>query len=267
MRLKIATAASIACLLSSSPVLSQDQPDRPAAADRPTTGQAPATETVPAIEQPALDALSKMGEFLKSLGQFEITSDTTTEYVLDDGQKVMLAGTATIKARRPDRFLIDVASDRKVRQFYYDGETLTVFSPRQGFYAVVDAPPTIRETLDAAYQRYGIALPLQDVFQWGDPEAKTSEFQSAIWVGPAKLGDTVCDQYAYRTADADLQLWIARGDEVLPRKIVITSRGDPALPQYVATLDWRLDPNVTDETFVFTPPSDAQQIAIASNEP
>ncbi len=265
VRVRIVAAASLACLLVAPAALSQGEtvPDAP-----PQSAEAEqADAATPALEPAALEALDRMSAFLQSLDQFEIAADTSTEYVLADGQKVMLSGTATIRARRPDRFMIEVSSDRKVRRFYYDGATLTVVAPRMGFYAQVDAPPTIPETLDMAYQRHGIAMPLQDVFNWGDPHSETGDFESAIWVGPATVGEAVCDHYAYRTADADLQLWIARGEQPTVRKMVITSRRDEALPQYVATLAWRLDGELGDETFIFQPPDDAERITIASHEP
>jgi hypothetical protein len=263
MRLAIITVGLVAWLGSSSPALAQTHGHK-AHAETTARGEPSIGPAVPSIEPAALDALTKMSDFLKSLDQFELTAQTTTEYVLKDGQKVMLPGTATIRVRRPDRFMIDVSSDRKARQFYYDGKTLTVFAPRQAYYAVVDAPPTIHETLDAAYDKYGIALPLQDVFEWGDPKLRAVDFESAIWVGPGKIGDEVCDQYAYRTKKADLQIWIARGDKPIARKIVITGRLDSARPQYVANLDWRLDRRFADDAFTFKPPPDAKKISIAS---
>ncbi|MEJ0041147.1 MAG: DUF2092 domain-containing protein [Rhizomicrobium sp.] len=77
------------------------------------------------VEPEALAALDRMGAYLRTLQSFEIKAVTTTDVVLDDGQKVQFAGTNTYKVRRPNGFVISVANDRKVRQFYYDGKSLT----------------------------------------------------------------------------------------------------------------------------------------------
>jgi hypothetical protein len=48
----------------------------------------------------------------------------------------------------------------------------------------------------------------------------------------------------------------------LPRKIVITNRGDEARPQSVQMLDWNLKPAFSDTVFKFTPPKGASKIEI-----
>ena len=52
-------------------------------------------------------------------------------------------------------------------------------------------------------------------------------------------------------------MWIARGTEPLPCKLVVTDLTDEARPQYSAELDWMLDPTFGDVVFEFTPPKDA----------
>jgi hypothetical protein len=43
----------------------------------------------------ALAALERMGEHLKTLKQFTLSAATTSEDVLDDGEKVMIGGNIT----------------------------------------------------------------------------------------------------------------------------------------------------------------------------
>ena len=85
----------------------------------------------------------------------------------NDGQRIQLDGTTDYKIRRPG-FVIDYKSDMKDRRFIYDGKNFTIYSPKLGFYSTVAAPPTNREALDVLYKQYGIALPLEDLFRWGD---------------------------------------------------------------------------------------------------
>ena len=42
-----------------------------------------------------------------------------------------------MRARLPDRLRIDATSDRNQRQFFYDGETVTIFAPEVGAYAAL----------------------------------------------------------------------------------------------------------------------------------
>jgi hypothetical protein len=230
----------------------------------PATASTKATATAPAIDPDAVAALNKMGAYLRTLTNFEIKADTTTDAVLDNGQKVQFAGKNVYKVRRPNGFVITVADDRKVRQFYYDGKDFTVFSPRMGFYATVAAPPTIHEVLAKVYEKFGIELPLEDLFRWGTPEDHHKDLTSGYAIGYAKINGVDAMQYAFREGDVDWQVWIQQGDKPLPLKAVITTASDEARPVYSATLSWNTNPTFAKDTFTFKPPANAKPITIAA---
>ncbi|MCY1044867.1 DUF2092 domain-containing protein [Corallococcus sp. bb12-1] len=226
-----------------------------------TAPAAKSSQTAPAVEPQAVAALERMGAFLRGQQTFEVTAKTTTDELLDNGQKVQVSGTADIRARRPDRLRVDSASDLKQRQYFYDGKRFTVNGPGSGYYASFDAPPTLAKTLEAAEQRYGVELPLVDLFYWGTDKGSVKKLKSALYVGPATVEGVATDQYAFRQGDVDWQVWIEKGDRPVPRKLVVTSSQEPSQPQHVATLDWNLKPRFEDALFDFVPPKDAHRIA------
>jgi uncharacterized protein DUF2092 len=125
---------------------------------------APPPAAAPAVLPEALAALEKMGGFLRSLKAFTLRADTSTDEVLDDsGQKIQFNSVVEYRVRPPDRLRADVVSDRKHQQFFYDGKTLTLYGQRVHYYASIPAPPTIRETLTVAAQKYGLEVPLADL--------------------------------------------------------------------------------------------------------
>ena len=227
------------------------------------TGAANAAGT-PNVDPEAVAALDKMGAYLRTLGSFEIKADTLKDTVLDNGQKVQFAGNTEYKVRRPNAFAITVSDDRKVRQFIYDGKSFTVFSPRMGYYATVPAKPTIREVLATLYDKFGIALPLADLFRWGTDDDHRDNITSAVNVGYAKIDAKDADQYAFRQGKIDWQVWIQRGNKPLPLKVVITDTSDNAMPEYGAVLHWTTTTSFNDATFIFNPPKDAKPITFAS---
>ena len=85
--------------------------DRPRAA-RPgrRARAAPAATPADDVDQYARDALNKMGAYLRTLSRFEVTADTNTEDVTDDGHKLQFSGETHFTVRRPDGFVIKVAS-------------------------------------------------------------------------------------------------------------------------------------------------------------
>jgi hypothetical protein len=83
-------------------------------------------------------------------------------------------------------------------------------------------------------------------------------------VGPSVVLGTTCEHYAFRQADIDWQIWIQKGANKLPRRLVITSRTDEARPQHTATYTWNLAPSFNDETFAFHAPADAGKVVLGS---
>jgi hypothetical protein len=229
-------------------------------AQQPPTASAPRPSQALAVAPEPLAALEKMGGFLRTLQAFTIRADTTIDEVLaETGQKIQFGGVVDFRARPPDRLRVDVASDRKHRQFFYDGTTVTVYGPRTKYYATFPAPPTIRDTLAIAAQRYGVEVPLADLFLWGTDKAQPEAITAAIYVGPSRIGGVACDHYAFQQEDVDWQIWIEQGATPLPRKLVITTKEEEQ-PQYSAVLEWNLAPTLDNSLFTFVPPAEAQKI-------
>jgi hypothetical protein len=207
-----------------------------------------------------------MGAYLRALKVFGLRSETTTDEVLDNGQKVQFGATVDYLVRKPNGMRAEVVSDRKRRQYFYDGKTVTVYGPTNRYYASAAAPPTITELLQFLDQKYDVDLPLADLFLWGTDKDGLDDIKSAINVGPSRIGGVECDHYVFRQADVDWQIWIERGKTPLPRKLVITTTSEPTQPQYVAVLKWDLKPKLDNKSFTFAPPKGAQKIVLATAE-
>ncbi len=238
-----------------------------AQAAQPAQPSAPAASAAEGTVDPeSVAALKRMSVYLMSLSTFEITSEGSLDAVTEDGQRVQLDGVTNYKVRKPG-FVIDYNSDLKSRRFVYDGKNFTVFAPKMGFYATVPAPATNREVLELAYETYGIKLPLEDLFRWNDPNSVRAEsLKSGYKLGTATLGGVATDHYVFREEAVDWEVWIQQGDQPLPRKMVIIDRTDPAHPTFIARLQWKVNPPLTDADFAFTPDKDAKRIELATFE-
>lgn len=241
----------------------------PAAAQTsPPTAEAASAAPDVAVEPAAIATLARMSDYLKTLTTFEIVARTSQDLVTADDQKIQIDGINRYLVRRPDGFRVEVATDHRVRQLIYDGKHLTLYAPERGVYATVDAPPTAREALDIAEARYGLAVPLQDLFSWTDLSQHTRpEPETASVIGVTRIDGVDCDQLAFREGSVDWQIWIQRGDKPLPRRIVIIDRAQTSLPRYEGRLTWNEPPQITADTFTFTPPTGAIPIGIATVEP
>ncbi len=238
----------------------------PATPVAPGRHHAAAPSAAEAVDPAALAALQHMSAYLHTLTRFEVTGTNAVDLVLESGQKIENDRVTTYKVQMPDRFFIETASDQRVRQYVYDGKQIAVVSPVLGVYATFPAPPTIALALDAAAERYGVVLPLEDLFHWSDPKTERSkDLKAGVHVGTATLDGVKTDQYAFREGAIDWQIWIAQGDRPLPLKVVIVARGDPARPAFSSRLNWNTSPTWAADTFTFQPPKDAMAIKFASS--
>lgn len=210
-----------------------------------------------AVDPRAMDALDRMGKALHSMNQFSLRADATKEVVMEDGQKLEFGGSVNYKVRPPNGLYAELNTDRKKRQYFYDGKTLTIYAPSTRYYATLPAPGTLGE-LVAAVRSYGLEMPLSDLFVWGTDKAPKTAITSATYVGPARIGERNVAQYAFRQEGVDWQVWL--DGEALPRKLVITDLGEAERPEYTALLDWDKAPQLSDASFRFTPGNDAYEI-------
>lgn len=217
------------------------------------------------VERDALDALRDMSEFLLNARTMEIQVDGRLDAVTETGRPIRYTGVTAYKIRRPG-FVLDPKSEARARHFIHDGRTLTIYSPGMGLHAMVPASPTNREVLNAAYDKFGVTLSLEDLFRWNDAAAsnRLRRFEAAYEIGRASLDGVATDHFAFREASADWQIWIDQGPRPFPRKLVISDRRDPAKPTFIARLKWKLNPTFTASDFAFLPGADDGRIALAA---
>ena len=119
------------------------------------------------IDPGAMATLSRIGAYLRTLNTFQVKSVQTTDDVLDNGQTIQSDTVVDVLAARPNRLRVEITSDDKHRLFFYDGKNFTIFVQLINYYATVPAPPTIAELIDKLDEKYGIEMPLVDLFLMG----------------------------------------------------------------------------------------------------
>lgn len=215
-----------------------------------------------AVDPSVIQALKDMGAHLQTLKRFEVDVELTGELVLADGQKLQHTATAAMDVVRPNMLRTRMLSARSEREIFYDGKTITLYAPAQKYYSTIAFSDTLGGLIDLLEAKYGVQLPMEDLFVWGTPAAPIDRIKSAMNAGQDFIDDDLCDHYAFRQGTVDWQIWITTGSKPLPRKIVITNLADEARPQSVSFLDWNLEPTFKDSVFTFTPPEGASKIEI-----
>lgn len=241
----------------------------PGAAVRAQTADAPADAAsstavaAPAERQPeALAALTKMGDYLRSLARFEVEATSATDAVLDNGQTVSFAHRTGLKVQRPNRLRADVTGSRGPRGLVYDGATFTIFNTNSRYYSKNPAPDSIDGLVRELSSTYGIETPLADLFYWGSGKVDDATLTSALFIGLERIDSRWCNHYAYRQNGADWELWLQTGSRPLPCRMIIIDTTQLARPRHVVTYHWTLDPSFSSSTFTYRPPADARAITL-----
>lgn len=210
------------------------------------------------ISPEAKAVMDRMTTFMGGLQNFSIDSYGSRDEVLLSGYKLQHNEKASLVVQRPNRMRSQVSGDLRNRTFVYDGSKMYLYSPEDNAYARFDAPDTIGKLVGGVLEA-GVELPLIDVLYQGFAGTLTDQVTDGIVVGDATIDGVNCDHLAFRQPSADWQLWVAKGAQPLPRRIVITTR-DASDPQFVATMNWNLKPKIDDATFTFVAPKGTAEI-------
>lgn len=219
-----------------------------------------AADELQVIQPEAIQALTRMGEHLRNLKAFTLEADTTQDHTLENGQTIQVSGHSLYQVQTPNKLTLEIDNDRSHRIYVYDGKSVTQYSPDRNMYAVFEAPDTIDKTIDLAKSRYGISLPIADLFYASNDDSKIKSITSAVRVGASLLDDAICNHYAYRLPGADVQLWIRAEGDPLPCEMVVTDTTDPARPRFGAVISIETVEAFEDGTFTFDPPAEKADV-------
>jgi hypothetical protein len=215
---------------------------------------------VPEVEPDATRILKRTTDYLGSLQRFSLDTENMLEDVLVSGQKIQYDFTASVVIQRPNKLRSERTGDLLNQLLVYDGKTLTIYNREHNYYATADAPDNIDDLLHFARDTLDLVPPTGDMVYTNAFDLLTTGLTSGVVVGKAMVGGVRCDHLAFRNPVVDWQIWIADGDKPLPHKYVLTTKDDPAQPQYITLMsNWRVAPKLKDALFSFSAPKGAKK--------
>jgi hypothetical protein len=212
------------------------------------------------LDPEATQILRQMTDYLGSLQRFSLHTQNTLEEVFDSGQKIQYDFATSVVIQRPNKAYAERRFDLVSEVVIYDGKTLTAYNADSNYYAVIAAPDNLDDMLHFARDALDIVPPSADLIFSNSFELLTADVTSGVVVGKSMIGGVKCDHLAFSGPIVDWQVWIADEGKRLPHKYVITTKDDPARPQYMILMsDWNVAPSVIDGLFKFTPPPGAKK--------
>jgi hypothetical protein len=219
----------------------------------------------PELEPKAIEILKAMSARLAAAHTMTFTALTTYESPARTGQPLAYMTLSEVALERPDKLRVITPGDGPRSEFYYDGKTMTAYSPESGHVAVAAAPPTIDAMLAAAYSTAAIYFPFCDVIV-ADPYKDIADgLKLAFVVGQSRVvGGTLTDMVVVANDTVQAELWIGAEDK-LPRMARATFFNEPGNFRHVVELsDWQLDPALPAGTFASAEAAKAIRIDFAS---
>jgi hypothetical protein len=242
-----------------------------AGADVGAAGAAePSPATAAAAQDPAARAkLLAMANFIARAPGLSVTMRSGYDAVQADGQRIEFGERRKILMQRPDKLRVEVErSDGGRGGVTYDGRWITAFNANENVYARVEKVSSVDDILVYMVRDLRATVPLARMLRTGFPADVEKRATEVRLVEENTLFDVPTDHLAVRTPDVDLQLWIARDPQPLPRRVVITYRNEPGQPQFRADLyDWQIAPKFDADAFAFVPPAGAERIVYLAPRP
>jgi len=231
----------------------------------PEQAQVPAAPSEkPVIEARATDLLKAASARLAAARTMTFTAVISYETPSRFGPPLVHTTTSEVTVQRPDKLRVLTPGDGPAQEFYYDGKTMTAFSPADDLVAVAAAPPTIDAALEAAYQTAAIYFPFTDVIV-ADPYKDIADgMDLAFYIGQSAIvGGTTTDMVAYGTNGVFVQAWLGAEDH-LPRRLRAVYAEDPAQLRHQMELsNWKIDPPVATDAFTSQRAAAANRIPFA----
>jgi hypothetical protein len=221
--------------------------------------------TEPDSEAQAMAIFKRMADFLSKTQELSVTIDSEYDVMQDSGQKYEFGETRKVVLRRPNHIRVDTTKrDGKKSGMVFDGKDITAFNMEENVYATVAKPGSADEAIAYFIDDLDMRLPLAELFSGSAVKTLAERMQDADYIGQETIAGVPCDHIGLSAERVNAQVWVARGDQPLPQRVIITYARAEGQPQYRAQFrEWNVSPQVPDSLFTFTPADGAAKIAFA----
>jgi hypothetical protein len=227
-------------------------------------GEADKQVSGPVLETRAIDLLKATGNRLAAARSMSFTAVSFYESPSRYGLPLVYATKSEVLLQRPDKLRVITPGDGPATEFYYDGKTVTAYSPGENFVSIAEAPPTIDAALEAVYHAAAFYFPFTDMIVADPYQDIADDLTLAFYIGQSGvIGGITTDMVAYESDGTFVQLWIG-ADDKLPRMARAVYLNDPSgLRHQVEFSNWQLDIDVPADAFAATQAATATPIPFA----
>ena len=199
---------------------------------------------------------------LEGAASLSATASLTYDVVQPSGRKLQFGAEYEIKAKRPNKFVADIAGDDGARRaLYYDGAEIALVNLDEKLYATVAHEGSIESAIEVVLNKLNARMPLAALLRSNLRSILSGVFPDSAYIGAHEIGGVAADHVLLSNEYLDLQLWIDAGEDAEVHKALITYADFAAAPQFEASFDhWRFDKRIRDSEFTFEPDDSFERI-------
>jgi len=214
----------------------------------------------PVMHQRALNLLKRMSDTLSQAKTVRFSARSIVPVKGPSGMWVSLYGTSQVVKEGTSKLFAKTRGDFFPYDFYFNGTTVTAYSPSKNLYAERNEPGTVNSLIKNAYKEEGRSFPYADILVDEPYSVLTEGLINAVYVGQSTIGGVKTDHLAFSNKGVEWQIWIGVQDH-LPRLVDATYLDDASEPSYTVEFsDWKLNEPVKAEQFIFKDKSKAVKV-------
>lgn len=214
------------------------------------------------IDPVAVQLLDHMNDLIGELQSCSYDLSSSQDVIDRDNGLVKLFQEAHVIMVGPDKMLVNSKGDKGNRGFWYNGEQVVFYSFTENNYVRIDAPESIIATIDTLNRNYDFEVPAADFFYPAFTDDILEGFDTVKYLGMKTVDGEDCFHLKTTSDEMEVQYWISNDAYFLPKRYLIIYK-DKDNMQFQGTFNnWKLNPDMPDSVFEFTPPPMAREITI-----
>jgi hypothetical protein len=208
-------------------------------------------KAAPEHDPEAMAVVDRLAAFYQAAKVFSVTA--TTQVLRGPGVNVQGRRTYSLLVQKPDKMTAELKGGEQTVRMVVDGKTLSMLTSPPNEYRQAPAPASLGPFLQKM-------APGLDTLVAADPKAKIMEEVTKLTiVGEDTIDATECVRLRFEQPDATVDLLVQKGAEPLMRRLILKTADNTTLIQFDLR-DWKIDPKLEGDPFLFQPPPDAKKV-------
>jgi hypothetical protein len=210
----------------------------------------------------AITTLDSLSSVIGELNSCSFSLDT--ELKNSDNSKTSV-NQHDVYMRGPNKMYIHSNGNKGEKGYWYNGKQLAFLNYTKSTFDTISAPDNIISTIDFIHNKYGVDFPAGDFFYPTLTDDVIENYNKVFYIGNKTIDNIECVAISAYNGKESLYIWVDKRT-YLPYKMVIEKIGEPTNIYEATFSNWKINPNLHDLLFQFTPKSTSTRVKLISKK-